>query len=154
VKKLQSTHRSLSLKTLRSIRKKMTNVKEKAAEAADASHTQNVAAPSAGEGDATARPKGSGRKLRTPFRRRRGDAAQPQAGQEASEGTPAATEGGAAEQAGPASKRSSAPRARKTSARGRKTAAVTNSGPAAAAEGAPAQAGADAAANPAKGRRR
>ncbi len=132
----------------------MTNVKEKAAEAADASHTQNVAAPSAGEGDATARPKGSGRKLRTPFRRRRGDAAQPQAGQEASEGTPAATEGGAAEQAGPASKRSSAPRARKTSARGRKTAAVTNSGPAAAAEGAPAQAGADAAANPAKGRRR
>src|SRR5690606_33419195 len=107
----------LPLKTLRSFRKNMTNVNEAATTVAEVS--EMPAAPQAAvEGEAAGnRPRGSGRKLRTPFRRRRGDAGQ-LAGQDAP--GVSETEGGGESSPAPAAKRRAASKPRKTAARKRK----------------------------------
>ena len=136
----------------------MTNVNETAAPVADASDVPGVAT-ARGDGDGAAvKPRGSGRKLRTPFRRRRGDAAQ-----QASQDTPeaAAADGVAADAPKPATnRRPSAPKARKTAPRKRKAPvaqgeAVATAGPAVQHGAAASQAHAEAAgAHQGKGRRR
>lgn len=95
----------------------MTNVNETATPVAEVS--EMPAAPQAAvEGEAAGnRPRGSGRKLRTPFRRRRGDAGQ-SAGQDAP--GVSETEGGGESSPAPAAKRRAASKPRKTAARKRK----------------------------------
>src|SRR5690606_14117474 len=108
----------LPLKTPRSFRKNMTNVSETATPVVEVSEMP-AGGQAAVEGDNTAsRPRGSGRKLRTPFRRRRGDAVQQQSGQQGSEGTDPevqAEDGGTAS----AGRRRPASKARKSTARNR-----------------------------------
>lgn len=132
----------------------MTNVNETAAPAAEAQDVPGTVA-SGGDGDkAAVKTRGSGRKLRTPFRRRRGDAVPGGAHDAATEGDAAAEKPKRAA----AAKRPQAPKARKTAPR--KRAAPGAAGEAVAAQDAPRMAAelapdvAAAAAHPAKGRRR
>jgi len=96
----------------------MTNVSETATPVVEVSEMP-AGGQAAVEGDNTAsRPRGSGRKLRTPFRRRRGDAVQQQSGQQGSEGTDPEVQ---AEDDGTASagRRRPASKARKSTSRNR-----------------------------------
>lgn len=125
----------------------MTNVNETAAHAADAPEATAVAAASGGSDSVAVKPRASGRKLRTPFRRRRADAA-PDAQQSVASGS-GDTE--ASEQP-KAAGRTQAPRARKTAPRKRQGQGASGQGPGVAPQGAVA---ADTTAGPAaKGRRR
>lgn len=106
----------------------MTNENETTAPAPQAAGAPSVMAAHGGDGDSVAvKPKGTGRKLRTPFRRRRADAA-PESSQGA--GAAAGTDAPAAShaEAGAADKPKAAKptRPRKTGARPRKTGAQQN----------------------------
>jgi len=125
----------------------MTNVNETTAPAAEASDAPKVVAASESGDSVAVKPRASGRKLRTPFRRRRADAA-PVAAAEAAD-VPAASE-----QPKSAS-RSQTPKARKSAPRKRQAPAATGA-PGQAAEGLPKNTAAadNKAGAAAKGRRR
>lgn len=97
----------------------MTNMNETAAPAAHAPDVSTAGDGAAGSG--SARPRGTGRKLRTPFRRRRADAA-PESSAEASAAVEAP--GSADADAGNAGQSPKPPRARKSAPRRRKAAAA------------------------------
>src|SRR5690606_30402128 len=85
-KRHRNTVCPLPLRTPRSFRKNMTNVSETATPVVEVSEMP-ASGQAAVDGENTAsRQRGSGRKLRTPFRRRRGDAAAQQSGQQIPEG--------------------------------------------------------------------
>ena len=108
-------------KFLRSIRKKMTNTNETAAVAADADASTTSPSGDVSQSEtSSAKPRGTGRKLRTPFRRRRADApAGANAAEQGDQGSHESESAGAPEQtAQPKPKRAAKPR--KTASRKRK----------------------------------